>query len=599
MAQAADSGSEPAGSDDAMAAAEDADDKGDDEHALDFEDDQPPEAPAAEQAARAPAEKAAGEGAAKGEGAAEEGREPDEGAARQDETKSEGSRGQSVQSDADDTGARQAPRDLPEADDDDSIGHVETGADDDGWGMLQAGFGDEEGAKEFRPPSVRDDVLRDHAKAAKKVAHCRTEEVSKAADRVGPLHGNSPSIFFSSRAVAFVEVERQTGALAGVAERFCGVRAGQSVLQFGDIGGGPGAWCEALMFLVNQGAALPMRIPVGIAMTAKGRDDWKLEHLHRTAARPLPGDFAFYGADGGGEVSVSNVRAFASAVRKRTAGTGLHLLLGGGEAAVFRPRSARLLLASRVLGALLCLQEGGTAVLSVADITSEFAAGALYMLWYSFEELKCVVPRVSRPSAVPTCVVVCEGRRGQPRFQGPKFGQRCADAVGFLYQVVAALHKDSKVEVTALVDREVLLADKEFSEWYGDAVSRTLKWRTTTLRRSEAALGRSRLAAQHMGYTGDTLFDDRSPLEVQDQVTASRAFLRELDLPPPPVPAPGGPLYALGGKGPAGAGFKGGFGWGKGPWGGHVVPVHGPGGQRVFMKRPSTGEQPFPKRPTY
>eukprot|EP00662_Eupelagonemidae_sp_cell21_P005077 gene5077-41151_t len=36
-----------------------------------------------------------------------------------------------------------------------------------------------------------------------------------------------------------------------------------------------------------------------------------------------------------------------------------------------------------------------------------------------------------------------------------------------------------------------MLRDEEFADWYGDCCVRTLRWRTTALRRAEAALDRA------------------------------------------------------------------------------------------------------------
>eukprot|EP01065_Artemidia_motanka_P014349 TRINITY_DN1830_c0_g1_i1.p1 TRINITY_DN1830_c0_g1~~TRINITY_DN1830_c0_g1_i1.p1 ORF type:complete len:568 (+),score=198.47 TRINITY_DN1830_c0_g1_i1:67-1770(+) len=554
--------------DDAAAAADSASDaasdaladaaKADDEEELDFDDDQAPAAKEAADDDQAPAAKEAASPRAAAPTPSP--RKEADGEAAQ-ERASEGSRERSGSREA----AGDKPRDLP-ADEEEEEEKAGAAEDDNEWWMLQVTFADEEAAKGFAHSPDCGGVDEMHAKAAKRLSSFRSEEVSQAADRVGPLHGNPPSVFFSSRAVAFVEAARQTHCLHTLATRF----GGSGKLEFGDVGGGPGAWTEAVLYLVLQGAALPMRASAGIGMTSKGRDEWKIEHLQVTGARTLAGDFTFFGADGTGDCCVSNVRAFASAAKKKTAGAGLHLLLGGGEASGFKQKQARMLLAARTLVSILTLQEGGAAVLSIPDVASEYSAGALYILWYTFDKLTCVIPKVSRPSAVPTCVVVCEGRRGSPRFQGPRFGKQYAAAppepTAHLYRVLAAL--SGGAGIAALVDRSTLTNDTEFYSWYGETVVKTLRWRATALQRAEMALERSEKAERRFGRSsGPGLPDDRTPRERQEQAAASLSFLQMLGLPPrlapPPLPPPTRGGWA--GRSAGAAGVKRGAGWGGAP----------------------------------
>eukprot|EP00756_Hemistasia_phaeocysticola_P057410 Hpha_TRINITY_DN34025_c0_g1::TRINITY_DN34025_c0_g1_i1::g.30630::m.30630/K14589/CMTR1, FTSJD2, MTR1; cap1 methyltransferase len=584
--------SEAGGSDALDAAA-----KADEDEALDFEDhdeEQPPaevKAPAASAGTPAEPETPAAHAAPATAELAHAAQDAHQRAV------SEGSRERSPSQEE----GRQDPR-LPE-EEDDSVGEAVAGGGDD-WGMLSVTFDDDDApsTSDFTLSSVEvDDALRRHASAVKSLSGYRTEDVSQASDRVGPLHGYPPSIFFSSRSIALVEAERSTEVLKQL-----GLRFGEKVLYYGDVGGGPGAWVEALLWINAQGGTVPMRAALGVGMSAKGRDDWQMDALKRTSGNTL-GEFAFYGADGSGEPSVSNVRSFAASVRKRTSGIGLHFLSGGGEGSGYKPRSAKAMLVARVLSALITLQEGGSAMFTIPNITSEFVADILYILWYSFDNLTCVTPRVSRPSAVPTCVVVCEDKRGAPSFQGPRFAPgEDEGVVNFLYRLLATLHKNSGCgEAVTIVDRTTLVKDQEFKEWYTSAVTKTLRWRTTTLSRAEAALERA--AGAEGGRSGRGMRDDRTPQEKQDQLNAARAFLTDLDLPASRLTLGqqqnvmfGARNWMAGGLAPVGMwGGAGGGSMGAGftP----VVPMPALGGQGplVFMKRtlgsPSAPPAKYPR----
>ena len=192
-----------------------------------------------------------------------------------------------------------------------------------------------------------------------------------------------------------------------------GVKGPDELLFFGEVGGGPGAWAEYVLWR-KRGFAR------GLGMTLAGPDDYRCKGFHREA--PYETLERVYGADGTGDVcSGVNLRLYFSRVAEVTEDRGLHLFLadagwaGDGRGVGEQEVDNKQLLVAEVLAALGSLGKGGNFVLKVYDLLTDFSVGLLWMLRALFDKVGVFKPRASKPTAAERQVVCLGLRERAPR----------------------------------------------------------------------------------------------------------------------------------------------------------------------------------------
>eukprot|EP01064_Diplonema_japonicum_P005209 TRINITY_DN13508_c0_g1_i1.p1 TRINITY_DN13508_c0_g1~~TRINITY_DN13508_c0_g1_i1.p1 ORF type:complete len:418 (+),score=73.38 TRINITY_DN13508_c0_g1_i1:39-1256(+) len=286
-------------------------------------------------------------------------------------------------------------------------------------------------------------------------------------EKVDPVLGPVLPGFLDRSTYACLELERK-------------FQFGGNLGWLGDIEGGAGGWVEGLCHASNTAQNAPSANGIGMGSTMS-----RLEESPTT--RFLPKAFHFTGADTTGDPrEPSNIKAFTGAVQQRTRNAGLQVLLGA-EPAGSKTRTQRAYTVARLLLALLSVSKGGSFILHVPDIASEFSASILYILRLTFDRVSLTWPRVLPPTKIPSCFAICQNKTDPASFAG----QNSSDPLTtYLYKVVAALSGPEGETAVSLVDR-ISLEEPTFKQWIGTEIGGLLSDRLLLLSGAAEANGKS------------------------------------------------------------------------------------------------------------
>ncbi|KAI8139661.1 FtsJ-like methyltransferase-domain-containing protein [Fennellomyces sp. T-0311] len=221
---------------------------------------------------------------------------------------------------------------------------------------------------------------------------------------------------------------------------------------FADICGGPGGFTEYLLWRVHGWGGTAQ----GYGITLKSTDDavnWRIDEFHP------PNFVAIDGPDGTGDIyKEANIRAFGETVQQRTQGCGVDLAVADGGFDFtgheqHQEHETRRLRLCEVITMLTCLKQGGTFVCKFFDITEDFTANVVWLLYQLFDQICITKPFSSRP-ANSERYLVCKGLRTQ-------FPE---NLIKSLLAVSGAL-QSNPAQVGSFIPRAVLEDDEAFVKY--------------------------------------------------------------------------------------------------------------------------------------
>ncbi|KAI9490189.1 FtsJ-like methyltransferase-domain-containing protein [Zychaea mexicana] len=227
----------------------------------------------------------------------------------------------------------------------------------------------------------------------------------EARARSNPYESINRSIFMSRAATKLAALDA-TFALTATTET-------NKPFTFADICGGPGGFSEYLLWRVHSWGGTAHGYGITIKSQTHEEVNWHTEKFRKD----IPLNFTpVEGADGTGNLyKEANILAFGGTVRQHTQGQGVDLAVADGGfdftgQEQHQEHSARRLLLCEIITMLTCLRQGGSFVCKLFEVSEEFTADMLWLLYQLFDMICITKPLTSRP-ANSERYIVCKGLR--------------------------------------------------------------------------------------------------------------------------------------------------------------------------------------------
>ncbi|KAI9285460.1 FtsJ-like methyltransferase-domain-containing protein [Umbelopsis sp. AD052] len=228
------------------------------------------------------------------------------------------------------------------------------------------------------------------------------------------------------------------------------------IFRFADLCGGPGGFSEYLLWRAHTSG---QRIH-GYGITLKGEADkeWRLNNFHPDAN--VQESFTVIdGQDHTGDIcNPENMAAFAAEVRQESP-SGVDLVVADGGICFEgkqdkQEQIAQQLLVCQIATMLASLRKGGKFVCKFFDITQEFTAGLVWILYQCFESICITKPLTSRPANAER-YIICD----KLRFNRPQA------IIDYLLSVNQAIKDEQTKRVCGVVELATLKRDESFIDY--------------------------------------------------------------------------------------------------------------------------------------
>ncbi|KAJ8657167.1 hypothetical protein O0I10_007247 [Lichtheimia ornata] len=272
------------------------------------------------------------------------------------------------------------------------------------------------------------------------------DATSEARGKSNPFERINKSIFINRAATKLAALDATFGLTR---------TQGNETFTFADLCGGPGGFTEYLLWRVHSwgGSAYGY----GITLKASPHEDQL--NWHTDKFRPdVPLNFTKVdGVDGTGDLyQDANIREFGSIVQQYTRDRGVDLVVADGGfdftgREMHQEQLARRLILCEIITMLTCLRRGGSFVCKFFDMSQQFTANLVWILYQLFDTICITKPLSSRPANSERYIVCKDLLTQQP--------SRLIQALSDLNQ------RFEKEEISSFIPAAILESDEEFVDY--------------------------------------------------------------------------------------------------------------------------------------
>ncbi|KAI7876725.1 FtsJ-domain-containing protein [Lichtheimia hyalospora FSU 10163] len=272
------------------------------------------------------------------------------------------------------------------------------------------------------------------------------DATSEARGKSNPFERINKSIF----------INRAATKLAALDATFALTRSeGNETFTFADLCGGPGGFTEYLLWRIHSWGS--SAYGYGITLKASPQEDqlnWQTDKFHPD----VPLNFTKVdGVDGTGDLyQVPNIREFGAIVQQYTRDRGVDLVVADGGfdftgREMHQEQLARRLILCEIITMLTCLRQGGSFVCKFFDMSQQFTANLVWILYQLFDSICITKPLSSRPANSERYIVCKNLLKQHPT--------RLIQALSDLNQ------RFDKDDISSFIPAAIVESDEEFVDY--------------------------------------------------------------------------------------------------------------------------------------